>query len=482
MTIFKTVPKYYSTALGPLRRNSLRRSTRKAASLGGSLARSALAASGGRVARQSKWSVAITTAEFVRGIIQVYLVTRILGLEQYGVLGMIYAATGLMQGSLAVLSNQAITTFAGRALADGRKEEASAVLWYSVRLTLLLGAASYAALVVAAYAGPKLLNPAAGAGEALTAVLTTDRDALLVYGLIAVLHANHKDTLAVLRVTDRIQYGIFVVAGTTLFQLVALLAVWKNGGTLQMVALVLAATAAINCVGMFGAAIVSARQVGLPFPRIAKWSQDVPLDVVKFLRISFWQTKAGVLSWQLDTLIVGQLTSASQTGLYVAARKIADPVALMIVPITQTIQTEFSRRWFSKDRAGVRSLAFGSTGALLVAGAVVCGGLFVFREQVILFLDREFSGSAETLVLLLPGLFAAFAIAGLVGLPAAAGRMWPSVIWTTAAVAVQMVALLLLVPVYGANGAAVSRTVFSVILATVVIPFAVPMLRRRDSQ
>ena len=62
-------------------------------------------------------------------------------------------------------------------------------------------------------------------------------------------------------------------------------------------------------------------------------------------------------------------------------------------------------------------------------------------------------------------------------LPAATGRAAPSLIWTSAALIAQVVAIFLLAPIYLAEGAAWARAIHFWTIGAIAIPFAVSTLR-----
>lgn len=407
--------------------------------------------------------------ELARGVAQITIVFRILGRENYGVLVPIYYATGLLQGGLWVLSDEAITTYTARSLARGRSQEASMILWSCIKLSFALGVAAYVCLALLALASPGLIG-----------VDPSHRGLLLVFGLTAIFMANHKDSLAVLRIADRYHCYFVVALATGVAHLGALWAIWVAGGSLWLVVLVSTGAAAINGGGMFAAALFSARRMGLASAWRGSSMRDMPADVIKFLRTSFWQTKAGTLGWHLDPILAAKVGTDAQAGVYGVVRRITDALDAVARSVGQVIQTEYSRRWFGSSE-GVRRLWMRCTLALSALALAACGGIFVLRGAVEHLLGDQFAGGVGTLVYVLPGAFVFLATTATQVLPAAVGRMWPSFVWLAVAVVVQVTAIFLFVPQLGAEGAALSRTLFYLSLAAVAIPLAIPLLRQNRS-
>ena len=421
----------------------------------------------GRVKRQSKWSVAVATFELVRGIAQIIIVVRVLGRESYGVLVLIYYVTGLVKAGLSVLSDQAISTYAARALADGQPKEASLILWSNVKLSFLLGLAAYFGVATLAIAFPDLIG-----------VDAEHRRLLLVFGLTALFLANRQDYLAVLRLADRYSYAFVVAIVTGVAQLGALVAILLTGGSLWLVVLIATGAAAVHGLGMFVAALLASRKIGLSGPLSGASLRKMPSDMAKFLRASFWQAKSGALGWHLDPILTAKLGTEAQTALYGIARRLTDTLDALGHAVGQVIQTEYSRRWFGSTGDGVRSLWIRSTATLAVASLAICGGVFIFRDEVVGLLGEEFADGATTLAWVLPGVFAYLVSTAAQVLPASVGKVWPSFVWQTVALLVQVLAIFLLVPEFGANGAAVSRTLYYLSFPALAIPFVVPVLRQ----
>ena len=143
------------------------------------------------------------------------------------------------------------------------------------------------------------------------------------------------------------------------------------------------------------------------------------------------------------------------------------------------MQVEYSRRWYARDGAGLRRVSRRFTLLSVGLATLVYGLLILFHQPVIrIMLGPEFAGAASPLLILIPGAFAFMCVAALHVLPAATGRVMPSLIWNSTSLAALAVAMFLLVPAHGAEGAAWARTIFLLVLVAVVVPFAASVLRK----
>ena len=420
-----------------------------------------------RVARQSLWMGAITGVQLLGGLAQVSLSARILGPEGFGVLAVIMAVTTLIHGLLSLPGGDTVTTFATRAVAEGRAEEASRILRFSLVASFGLSLVAYALIAGLALAGSGLLG-----------IAQVHADAVLLFGTVGILRATQSGTMAVLRLADRVSLGLIVIIATMLTRVALLIIAWLTDGGLIEVVMAYVAAGVVNGVGMFAVVTMSARRAGMQ-ALLCSFSVKVPPDVVRFHMGIFSRTSLWALAENIDVILLAQLASAADVGLYRAARQIIDTASRPFEPLRQSTQPEFSRQWYSRQGAALRRTVLRFT-LLAIAFAVVGFGLLgAFREPIIQFiLGTEFSGAAPLLLIMIPGMFVATSSFVLCVLPVATGRFWPLLASTTAGLVASVVAIVWLVPLYGAAGAAWANTTYFLVEVIVLTPFIVSILRR----
>lgn len=419
------------------------------------------------VVEQTLWMGAITVANLLGTLVQVLISARILGLEGFGVLSVIMAVTTLVYGLLSVPGGDAVTAFVTRSLVAGRFKEASCILRFVVVTSFGLSLVAYILIVALTRAVSGLL----GVDEAYI-------DAVFLYGVVGILMATHTGCLAMLRLSHRVPFGLGVVIASILIRIALLVVTWWTGGGLLGVILAYVVGAAVNGIGMFSVMIMSTRQAGMK-DFLHSWSLQVPSDMVRFhIGISVRETITA-LSQNLDTILVAQFVGVTDAGLYRGARQIIDTLKRLFRPLESGIQSVYSRQWFMQQGAALRRMSFRFTLFSLTLAAVGCGLLAVFREPVVWFIfGAEFSGIAPLLLIMVFGLFFVVSTSVLGILPAAAGRVWPSLLAVAAGFVVSTVVIVWLVPVYGAEGAAWARTVHFLVLTMVLVPFTLSVLRQ----
>ena len=418
-------------------------------------------------ARQMFWMSAILAVQFLGSIAQLLLVTRILGLEGFGILALFIAVTSLSYGLMSMPGHEAITTYLTRSMVNESWEEAARILRFIFLACLGLALLTYGLLVIFSYPVSNILG-----------IDKSHVNAMLIYGISGICMATHRESMAVLRLANRLLWAFVITSTGILVQFTGLVLTLVLNGGLLMVVLALVAGASINGFGMLMAAIASSRKLGIT-ELLTSWSVKIPKDIMRYQAVSFCQAKVGTLGSNIDMLLLGALTTTSQVGLYRAATRILAITRMPFQPMAPALQAEYSRHWYASRGAALRNTARRFTIlalALAVAGYVL---LLIFHRPIInMMLGTEFADSARLLIIMIPGTFIFTSISALYILPAATGRAIPSLIWHLAALAAQVSALLILLPHYGGVGAAWANTLYFTMWGVVAIPFAISVLRR----
>ncbi len=416
--------------------------------------------------RQTLWMGAVTAVRVLGALVHVFVAARVLGLEGYGALAIIIASSTLIHGLIAIPGGDTVTTFVTRGIAEGRREEAASILRFTVAVSVGLSLIAYAVIAVLALTATELLKiDQAYAG------------AIMLYGLAGVLSATNSETLAVLRLSDRVRVSLAVAIADNLTRIGVFAVVWFAGGGILMVVWATVAGNAVSFVGMLVAALVFAPQAGMA-GLLRSSSMRVPADVVRFHAGAYGRTIIGALTQNVDTLLLAQFAATADVGLYRAARQIMDVTRRPFHLIRFGVQPELSRQWYAGEGAALRDTVRRFTVYSVVLAIVGYTGLAIFREPVAtLVLGTGFADVAPLLLILIPGAFVASA-AVLGGLPIAVGRVWPLLASAATGLAVLVVTIVWLVPLLGSEGAAWARTASSVATVLVLFPFVAAILRQ----
>lgn len=394
------------------------------------------------------------------------LAARMLGLELYGVLALFIGLTGLIGGLLYAPGDELITTYVTRELAAGRRTEAGNALRYALVAAAVSRVAGFAAVaLVALLFGHWLGVPAA------------HKFALLAYATTLISGALQNECLAVLRLANRLSFGFAASVAGALVLIGGLTAAWWTDGGLRFVAFVYAANAAVYGVGLLLGAAIGAREADIPLS-LRPLSLRVPRDIVSFHTAAFLKGSVNAMYRSLDIVLIAQLTTSAQVGAYKAARVIADVAKRPFHVMAVVVQAEFSRHWYGGDRVNLRRLA---VRYISVAAGLATAGFGVLAALHPTIIDTVFGGgyaaARAPLAMMILGTFVWTATVPLHVLPAAVGRAWPHSLASLAALAVQIPAICLLAPSFGAFGAAIAYTAYLLVLVAILLPFAMPLLR-----
>ena len=196
--------------------------------------RCCLLRTGGWRGRRSGWG-RLPRSKWCGGWPQVSITARILGPEGFGALAVIVAVSALIHGLVALPGGDTVTTFVTRSVTEGRREEAGAILRLTLVVSQGLSLAAYAVIVALALTASSLLG-----------ISESHVNALLLYGLLGVFLATRSETLAVLRLADRVNLGLAVTVAATLTSLGLIVLAWRTDGGLPAVVTAYAAAAAVN--------------------------------------------------------------------------------------------------------------------------------------------------------------------------------------------------------------------------------------------
>ncbi len=442
------------------------RQLRRIRRIGPALFGQTLSDSDRRVTRQTLWLGAIMAVQLLSGLAQVSISARILGPEGFGVLAVIISVTSLVHALASVPGGNAVTTFVTRSVAEGRPEEASRILRFTLAVSLGLSLVAYAIIAALIFTATGLL----GIGESFVG-------AALLFGVVGVFMATQTETSAVLRMSDRVSLGLAVALASTLIRVGLIVLAWQTGGGLTDVVLAYVAGAAVYGAGMLAATVASARQAGIP-GLLASQSLRVPRDVVSFQAGNYGRSSIGALTQNMDFVLLAHFSGVADVGLYRGARQIMDMARRPFHLLRGAIQPEYSKQWYSGQGAALRRTVFRFTIFSVALAGAGLGVLAVFRESITrLILGPEFSGAAVLLLILIPGAF--IASTGVYSiLPVATGRVWPLLISEIAGLGISAAAIVWLAPMFGAEGVAWARTTYSLVSALVILPFAILIIRQ----
>jgi len=159
---------------------------------------------------------------------------------------------------------------------------------------------------------------------------------------------------------------------------------------------------------------------------------------------------------RLDTIMLGVLAGAEEAGIYSVASRLAMTVLLATASVVSLMAPALARQAAAGDRAGLQRSASVAAGLTVGLSAAVAGVLAAASPWLLPAFGRDFTAAGPPFAILLAGQVAVACCGTPGGLLALSGRNRALIIVAVAAVILDMVLCLALVPVFGPEGAAVA--------------------------
>jgi O-antigen/teichoic acid export membrane protein len=422
----------------------------------------------GGLARDSLFVAMYQGAMTVADLVQIVVITRVLGLEEYGRLAVAMAAV-LVIGQLFDLRVGVAATVIGARRIQEDPRRSAGVFQFTYLIDGGTGVVGFA--IVAALApiiGPDLV----GEDGALL---------MLLFAITLLVSTLDESSFSVLRLFDRFP---LIAASNTMIELLRVAAVAGAVLAFKSLAAVVVALVAARSVG----ALVNGGLAARTFKRVTGRSLLRPaLDQAADVRSEMWHmmlhtnvvSYARVAQTQLPTVLIGALATPVQVGAYKVGMGAALLIAKLGDPAYTAILPRLARLWsegaYEPLRRLIRLVAVVALPALTV-GALI---LIVLREPALRLLGGDKAAASAQTVLVL-GAVAHAVNSGLFwngSLLFAAGRSAFVSRLSVFAALLQVVLLLPFVAAWGANGAALALLVTFVVINLVATRSALQVLR-----
>lgn len=173
-----------------------------------------------------------------------------------------------------------------------------------------------------------------------------------------------------------------------------------------------------------------------------------------------------IINSQTDIIMLGAMTSESETGIYSVALRGATLATFVLASVNMAIGPIIARNHYGGNHASLQDIVRKSAIAIFLFTFVICAGLYMYGGQYLRLFGPEFIAGRTALNILLSGKLYV-ALAGSVGLILKMTGYERVVVWTGSAAAIANIILnAILIPSYGADGAAIATTLSLIIWAT----------------
>jgi O-antigen/teichoic acid export membrane protein len=410
----------------------------------------------GGLARDSVYVGAGQAAISIADLVQIILVTHLLGLTEYGRLALTVTVVALVGQFFDVRVGPAVTTFGARKMNHGIRTAGGVFQFGYVidGVTGLLGFAAVAA--VAPFFGPHLVG---GDGTEL----------IVLYGLTILVSTLDETSVSILRLLDRFRLITFYTIGVETLRIVFV------AGGLMLSRSLLSVILALLLYELIGAIAIAAfagasfrvesggtRLTTLAIRTVAEDTRPMMKMVLHTNVVSYGR----LAQVQLPAVLLGALSGVTQVAVYKIATAAAAGIGRLTDPAFAALLPRLSRLWIEQRRAEIQRLIRSAT---LIASAAMATMLVLFvvlRFPIINLLGGEDVPRSAGTVLILVAV--AQVVNGIVfwnyPLLYASGRAGRVARIALLGGFVQIAAMLVLIPVFDAIGAATALLLSQIVV------------------
>jgi O-antigen/teichoic acid export membrane protein len=414
------------------------------------------------VARNSAWAIAGTGVSAAALIAEVLILAHYLGPTRLGILLLVFAYPDAVQQLLDFRVRDAMTRYLTGFVTQGRNREAVAM----VKLLWLLdvGVSAIALLIV-------ILT----ASIAADLLVHDSGDARLMIIYSVGLFFGSLDTASgpVLRALDRFKLSFIGGSASSLARLGLVAGVVVTGGGLEAVVWARAGAEVATTVIQGGISLyVLARLLWKDRGAPVTLLRDQFGEITRFLVNTNLVGVLRLASSKLDTILVGLLASPATVAIYRIGIQFGRLPVLVADSLYTAIYPAFTRA-LAKGRIGdVRHIAYRVTVIMAALSVPVGIGLGLQSDALIGWLaGNAFRDSAPVFVVCLIGIIPYVVFFWTTPLMLAAGHAGPVLKIMTIATAAQLGAIVLLVPPFGATGAAVGLALAYILIVVLQLAF-----------
>lgn len=348
-----------------------------------------------RVVKNSGYLFSGTGVSAALGMLQGILVARLLGVDGYGVIGVITLFTGVVNNLVSFRMGELVIKYVGEYTEASDERQAAAVFKLAALVEMGASIVAFALLV--------LLAPLAARYLAKDASLTY---LFVLYGLVVLANLIAESATGLLQIFDRFRAiaALGLVGNLVTLGLVALV-YWLQGGLAGILLAYLIGKAA----GALGLTLVALLESSQRWGR-GWWQAPLqPLrprlgEIARFAVSTNLSASVSLITKDSELLWVSLFRGPVETGYYRLALTLTNLVQMPISPLPQATYPELSRQAARGEWREMRSL--------LLQGSRLAGGYTLAATIFLIFLGRpliawlytpEFLPAYPALVILLLG-------------------------------------------------------------------------------
>ncbi|MFM8320796.1 MAG: lipopolysaccharide biosynthesis protein [Chloroflexota bacterium] len=428
-----------------------------------------------RVVKNSGYLFSATGLTAAAGMLQGVLVTRLLGVSGYGILGAITLFTSLVNNFVSFRMSEIVVKYVGQYSENGDQPGAAAVFKLAALVEMLASLLAFALLYLLAPLGARYLakDPSAAGW-------------FVAYGLVVLANLIAESSTGLLQIFNRFRrVAVLSVAGS-LVTLAVTAVVYLAGGGLLGVLLAYLAGKSFSALGLTLSALGEAAWRWGPGWWRTPLAQLAPRrsELARFAISTNISASLSLVTKDSELLWVSLLRGPLETGYYRLALSLSNLVQMPVNVLPQATYPELSRQAAVGNWKGMRSLL--RHGTLLAGGYTLAAALFLglFGRPLIAWVyTPDFLPAYPALMILLVGLLVANTFYWRRTALLALGQAGYPARVNLALAALKLLAIVALVPRFGylASAALLSAFYWAGTFATVWKTYAVMRARERTA-
>jgi O-antigen/teichoic acid export membrane protein len=352
-----------------------------------------------RVVKNSGYLFSGTGVSAALGMLQGILVARLLGVDGYGIVGVITLFTGIVNNLVSFRMGEVVIKYVGEYAEDGDEQQAAAL--FKLAALVEMGASIVAFVLLV------LLAPLAAQYLAKDASLA---NLFVLYGLVVLANLIAESSTGLLQIFDRFRpiATLGVVGNLVTLALVGLV-YWQRGG----LAGILLAYLIGKAVGALGLTLFALLETSHRWGR-GWWRASLqPLrphfrQIASFAVSTNISASISLITKDSELLWVSLFRGPVETGYYRLALTLSNLVQMPVSPLPQATYPELSRQAAREEWQEMRSLLL--QGSRLAGGYTLAATIFLIllgKPLIAWLYTAEFLPAYPALVILLLGLLAA---------------------------------------------------------------------------
>jgi O-antigen/teichoic acid export membrane protein len=346
------------------------------------------------LARDSSLLSIVSVTTVIGYMVQVALISRVLGLREYGIFALAVAFVEIVSRFFDVQLADTAISFAAEPWTRGDAHETAGVFQFSYLVDLLTGVGAF--FVVAALAFPVGSHFAGDRGPLL----------FLLYGLTLLGATVETTSFALLRVLNRLGVIIRLTLAREMMRIGAIAFVVIVFRSLTSVALSLVfLEASFGAAGLFLAARAFRTSSGLSLTKLELSNvRELRKPMVRMIIHTNFIAYAKMVSAQGPTLLLGLFRTPIEVGAYKVAAAIAAAVGKPGDPAWAAVMPRFSRLWTEAKTEDIRRLVTQATVIATVGLAGLAAVVLLLHNWLLeLFGGPKATSASLVLVLLVTG-------------------------------------------------------------------------------